>query len=48
MVSKTNRTETVRKRKARTGGRDRKNALHNNGTSLPREELFKVQPPPKA
>lgn len=43
MVSKTTRTESIRQRKARTRGRDRKNALENHGTSLPREELFKVQ-----
>ncbi len=47
MVSKTTKTESVRKRKSRTRGGDRKNALANNGTSLPREELFKVQPAPK-
>lgn len=44
MVSKTTRTEAIRQRKARTRGRARKNALENHGTSLPREELFKVQP----
>ncbi|MFZ9888710.1 MAG: hypothetical protein ACO3JL_14515 [Myxococcota bacterium] len=44
MASKTTKVETIRKRKTRTRGRDRKNALQNHGTTLPREELFKVQP----
>lgn len=43
MTSKTNKLESIRKRKTRTRGRDRKNALANGGTTLPREELFKVQ-----
>lgn len=43
MVSNTKHTETVRKRKSRTRGRDRKNALQNHGTTKSREELFKVQ-----
>lgn len=43
MVSPTKHTERVRQRKARSRGRDRKNALENYGTTKPREELFKVQ-----
>jgi hypothetical protein len=42
MVSKTRRSKRIRTRKARTSGRKRKNALANNGTTLPAEELFKV------
>lgn len=44
MVSKSNQTETVRKRKQRSKGRERKNALENHGSTQPREELFKVKP----
>lgn len=43
MVSKTRQTENIRKRKSRSRGRHRKNALQNHGTTKPREELFKVQ-----
>jgi hypothetical protein len=36
-------TETVRKRKARRGGRQRKNRLENTGSTLSKAELFKVK-----
>jgi hypothetical protein len=43
MVSKSKQTETVRKRKQRSKGRERKNALENHGSTLSNEELFKVK-----
>jgi hypothetical protein len=43
MPSPAKQTNTVRDRKARRRGKDRKNALNNAGTTLPREDLFKVQ-----
>lgn len=43
MASPTQHTESVRQRKARRSGRARKNALANHGTTLSREELFRVQ-----
>jgi hypothetical protein len=43
MPSPAKQTNTVRERKLRRRGKDRKNALNNTGTTLPREELFKVQ-----
>jgi hypothetical protein len=43
MASPSKKTETVRARKRKNRGRARKNALANHGTTLSREELFKVQ-----
>jgi hypothetical protein len=43
MVSNTGQTRNIRKRKHRKAGAKRKHALQNNGTTLPAEELFKVQ-----
>jgi hypothetical protein len=42
MVSPTRQTWNVRFRKRKMAGRKRKNALENHGTTLPREELFKL------
>lgn len=43
MASNTKQTETIRERKMRTRGRARKNKLNKEGTTLTREELFRVQ-----
>jgi hypothetical protein len=43
MPSPAKQTNTVRERKLRRRGKDRKNALNNTGTTLGREDLFKVQ-----
>jgi hypothetical protein len=43
MASASKRTETIRKRKLRTRGKDRKNKLSAQGTTPTREELFKLQ-----
>jgi len=43
MVSKTTRTESIRKRKHRRAGKDRKAALANHGTTMSAADLFKVQ-----
>lgn len=43
MVSNTGQTRTIRKRKHKRAGRDRKAKLANYGTTLPAAELFKVQ-----
>jgi hypothetical protein len=43
MPSPAKQTNTVRERKLRRRGKDRKNALNNAGTTVGRDELFKVQ-----
>ena len=43
MASACKQTTTIRERKMRSRGRARKNALNAKGTTLTREELFKVQ-----
>lgn len=43
MVSNTTQTESIRKRKHKRSGRDRKAKMANHGTTLPAAELFKVQ-----
>ena len=43
MPSPAKQTNTVRERKLRRRGKDRKNALNNVGTTQTRESLFKVQ-----
>ena len=42
MASPTNKTETIRKSKARKRGRARKNALQNHGSTKTAVVLFKV------
>ncbi len=43
MPSPMKQTETVRKRKARRGGRARKNKLENEGSTLSKVELFQLK-----
>ena len=43
MVSKTKQTRTIRANKKKLQGKERKAKQRANGTTLPREELFKVQ-----
>jgi len=43
MASNTTQTRTIRANKNKKQGRKRKNKLVNHGTTLPSEELFKVQ-----
>ena len=43
MASSMKQSNTVRERKLRRRGKARKNALNNHGTTLTREELFKVK-----
>lgn len=43
MSSAAKQTNTVRERKLRTRGRWRKSRLENQGSTLSRAELFKVQ-----
>ena len=43
MPSPAKQTNTVRARKRKSRGRARKNALENHGSTLSREELFKVK-----
>ncbi len=43
MASSMKQSSTVRQRKLRSRGRQRKNALENKGSTLSREELFKVK-----
>ncbi len=42
MASPCKQTEIIRNRKAKRGGRWRKNRLANHGSTKSREELFKV------
>ena len=43
VASSMKQSSTVRHRKLRSRGKARKNALNNHGTTLSREELFKVK-----
>ena len=43
MASACKQSENVRKRKARTRGKERKNALENHGTTKARSVLFAVK-----
>jgi hypothetical protein len=43
MASASKQTEVVRNRKLKRRGKARKSALANHGSTLSREELFKVQ-----
>lgn len=43
MASACKQSQTIRKRKLRTRGKARKNALENHGTTASRAELFAVK-----
>lgn len=43
MASAMKQNETIRHRKLRRRGKERKNRLENQGTTLSRAELFKVK-----
>ena len=47
MVSKTNKLKAVRSRKAMRAGHKRKARINTMGSTLSREDLFRVQEPTK-